>query len=1340
MPTIKEAIKEFCEKRLAVYSADHNQIVRDTRAADRAAKDHVGRWLFELLQNSEDATAPNIQISIKDDAVYVADNGLGLKPEAVESICGTDFSDKTTGTIGRKGVGFKSVYEVSSNPQVLTVNGEGIEFSPDRAQAWLRQNGFDDGHVPYQWIPFFVSWDEARQQDSTLDSLADYKTVVRLRGVSPDRMRKVEQLLKEWPPHALFAFRYIRKITAPHLKVVLTPGNKVWKLNDSRGKTPASWLVASDPEPEHVPEELLEPLGTDERKAIQENGVSFLIAAPLEEDCAVPTSEYLPVHVFYPTEQNGPVRLLLHAEFLVKSDRTALISIDDSPFNTWVANKLACRICQFVNNAYRLETPSSHAALLAPFEDRESHLVTEVLWEHVAEVAKTDVRLADVESVQCLTIGEASLISVTVRHDLARKLLEATDVRGKLLHYSFDEDKGARKALKELGCEEIRDHGVIEVISENAASRATDTRWIWGCWEWLASWIGKEPYGDKRRERIKHVKGLSVVPVGGRLLKPSELVGRIVTWKPDGQTENLPDWLPLTFVDEWFRNSIQDLTKQVPAIKELCEELGIKEPGADIVQRAVGQAIEQYWKEKLGDPSRFLAFILEQDWHETSNASSALQRCPVPLSRSLQDEEWIEARKAYFGRDWGNELIADLYEGIETVAWVRYDGTEEAQRKHRRVLEWLGIADCPRIVKESKETYYWQLSDDYGEWKKYLEKERDTFGRRVERISVISRIDYLSVTELNREQAGHLVRLIAKHWNGYYRNEMKIIAEGKQGRERDYRSWPVKAKWWLEVCESLVLPVYGSFAEPISLTKCWLPDKRTERAIGDLLPVIDLDTFGNDKDIVHDWLVVSVGLRTQIEQVTVEEWKEFLSTRIPGVAHAERAASHERLRDKVTRWYAVCLETVADQNNISEKAFTASPLLCRKRDSWQYINDEPRYLDDDNEIGKAFDNDVWLFHVPSRLTADAVRYFDVLPLSKSVRIHVEPGEPQSSLESELQARFNDSLPYIWAWRSSRSKQDSDRLSSHLKRMKVHVVPALKAHLDLNGVVHVIERHWNATDDVILLHADHANEDALAQALAKAVDVISEADFYENLLRCNNTSQRKEKLISKGISDAEVERCLREYSGAPEGEELDIVEPTKSVIKVPPFPPSPTPIVKPVPPVEPTPAGKPFCLKDPLAGDYVVIDPLEIEPPPGGGGGGSGGGEVHPLTENEKAKLEEAGRSVAARELEKIGYAVEKMSANHPGFDLRGRRDNEELRVEVKAHMGRATVADVTQRQYKEYLGQQGYQWELWNVEHLATQDVQPVAITRYDDIPDDALEARTFRVDLKKCRSPAKPQ
>ncbi|MCS6924395.1 MAG: ATP-binding protein, partial [Candidatus Binatia bacterium] len=900
----EDAIEQFRTKRLNVYKADPDQIVRDARGADRAAKDHVGRWLFELLQNSDDARASKVLILVEDDTVYVADNGCGLKPESISAICGTDLSDKVAGTIGRKGVGFKSVYEISQNPQVLMVDGEGVEFSFAKTRAWLCENGLNDEHVPYQWIPFPISWNEAHQQDPKLRDFSQYRTVVRLPGISPEGKQKAEQLLGEWPPHALFAFRHLREITAPGLKVVLNPGDGVWSLSDSRGRTPVQWRVVKHTE--SPPEEVLQGLGPSEHQ------VSFLIAAPIESNCVIPTSNWLPVHVFYPTEQMGPVRLLLHAEFLVKGDRTAIIPIDSSPFNEWVADRLACHVCNFVDDSYCPASPSSHAALLVPFGDRASHPVADDLWQRIAAKARAGLRLADVEGQKRLTVREAKFISFSVRADLASTLLKATSVRDRLLHPSFDDDKEACTALEALNCEQIRDQALMAAIAENADSLAGDTQWVWTCWEWLAAWVGAKPYGEEHKKRVEQAKNLPIIPVGNRLLQPSDLVDRIVTWKPNAAVGNLPDWLPLTFVEDWFRDRIQSEARQRDSVKKLVEELGIKEPGVDVIQRAVGQAIANYWADKQGDPQRFLRFILEQDWYETVKVTDELKRCPVPLAQQAGGATWTEAGKAYFGCEWGNDLLAKLYDGIRGVPWVARDEKLGDAEKLRGVLKWLGVAECPRIVEQSRNTALGQLPQGCDQWKGYLDKEKDPSGRRVSKVEAVSTLDHLAIKDIDSAHAPLLIRLIAKNWETYYCCRAKIRAEGRLSREQYDRPWQIDAKWWWEIRELLRLPTRGGRKENIPLAKLWLPEKKTEQAIGDLLPVVDLDVFENDKDAVRDWLVNPVGLRTRMEQLTVGEWKNLLSDAIPAEAPLERLRSDERLRDKVTRWYATCLETAAE--------------------------------------------------------------------------------------------------------------------------------------------------------------------------------------------------------------------------------------------------------------------------------------------------------------------------------------------------------------------------------------------------------------------------------------------
>jgi len=236
----------------------------------------------------------------------------------------------------------------------------------------------------------------------------------------------------------------------------------------------------------------------------------------------------------------------------------------------------------------------------------------------------------------------------------------------------------------------------------------------------------------------------------------------------------------------------------------------------------------------------------------------------------------------------------------------------------------------------------------------------------------------------------------------------------------------------------------------------------------------------------------------------------------------------------------------------------------------------------------------------------------------------------------------------------------------------------------------------------------------------------------------------------------VDRYLREYSGTeptqpeptpPQPPETDIHKRTDPIPNSLPVTRSQPPIGKveplPKPPQtgeeirpEPTETQKRILLKDPDSADYVIGEPAqpriygeerdERE---------RDSSERRVLTDEEKSELEKAGRCIATRALRKLGYEVhDDKPPSNPGFDLEAKKDREVLRVEVKAHSGRATIVDLTVREYMEYVGQNGYRWELWNVEHLAKDDSRSVTLTPYKTIPEEALQTRIFRVDLSKCQ------
>jgi hypothetical protein len=619
--------------------------------------------------------------------------------------------------------------------------------------------------------------------------------------------------------------------------------------------------------------------------------------------------------------------------------------------------------------------------------------------------------------------------------------------------------------------------------------------------------------------------------------------------------------------------------------------------------------------------------------------------------------------------------------------------------------------------------------------------------------------------------------MVAQFWTQYYHVLTKTGAYGKRRREKYDSSWHVMAKWWWEIRERLPIPRGDGGTTYIPLKNHWIPNKQTMKSIGDLLPIIDLEFLDEDKNVVREWLVNEVEVRTQIEQITQDEWKEVLLTRIPEKAPVARIVADEQLRRKVVKWYEACLETLSNQEGGARTAFASCPLLCCRGDSWEYVATKPRYLDDDNEFVKVFAQDIWLFQIRSDLRSAAREYFGVLSLSGSVEEQIDLGESRSPLSKELQIQLCRSLCFLYAARSSGNRQADEKLLGRLREIEVYIVPDLKANLLFGDVQHEVERRWHATEDKILLHTDHANVTALAQAIARFVGTKSEADFYENLFRCNDDQQRMEKLLSRGMSEAEVRSRLREFVGGDgeEGEnsgsgaELDQghgdITPTGTGPK-----PAATENKSTMDSHQTetrnggqdsgedssirrkenetgdnsqgASGGKrtPLKFKDANNCSYHEGKSTGGNSETGGGSGGHGGsgtGTSAPaLTEEEKSELEAAGRRIAVRKLEAMGYSVEPMPFENPGFDLSARRNGEELRIEVKAHMGKATVVDVTFRQYREYLNKTGYAWELWNVENLA-EDTAEATFTRYNEIPIDALDVRMLRVDLRACQSPS---
>ena len=85
------------------------------------------RFLFELIQNADDANATKVLINLQENYITIAHNGKKFDERDVIAICsvGDGTKEKDISKTGYKGIGFKSVFGKSNNVGIFS---KGVQF------------------------------------------------------------------------------------------------------------------------------------------------------------------------------------------------------------------------------------------------------------------------------------------------------------------------------------------------------------------------------------------------------------------------------------------------------------------------------------------------------------------------------------------------------------------------------------------------------------------------------------------------------------------------------------------------------------------------------------------------------------------------------------------------------------------------------------------------------------------------------------------------------------------------------------------------------------------------------------------------------------------------------------------------------------------------------------------------------------------------------------------------------------------------------------------------------------------------------------------------------------
>ena len=216
----KRQLEETVLERARHETPDQVSATRSSWAVESAMQDEYhGRFVIELLQNARDAwikANPGRSDGVlrlrltSDPALIVCNEGVALGLKVLLYAIGRfGEGDKTHGeSIGHKGIGFKSVLEVSRCPEIYSCrdsDGFGLRagFDPDLARALVRvetphwdelvrqlpsaENPEGGDRIPTLLFPFWLDEEPDWLADAGTFDGRTFDTVIRL----PDRRAHV---------------------------------------------------------------------------------------------------------------------------------------------------------------------------------------------------------------------------------------------------------------------------------------------------------------------------------------------------------------------------------------------------------------------------------------------------------------------------------------------------------------------------------------------------------------------------------------------------------------------------------------------------------------------------------------------------------------------------------------------------------------------------------------------------------------------------------------------------------------------------------------------------------------------------------------------------------------------------------------------------------------------------------------------------------------------------------------------------------------------------------------------------------------------------------------------
>lgn len=386
-PLLVRELETRVQRCLETYRADPDRVLEDAnKELLTMGGGYHRRQLYELIQNAADAIPANtggrIHVILTEHALYCANEGEPIRANGIRSLLMADVSPKRASEIGRFGLGFKSVLEISQAPQFFSAPVS-FEFHAERSSRLIREIVPDAAKTPVLRLAWPVDIKLARRDDRVLDELLEWATTVvklPLEGFVEDW---VWQEFESFPAEFLLFSSKVGTLVLSdrpgknERKVSVTIEDGVATL-DENGRS-SQWKIFSTT---HV---LSDRARADAGDPNDRQEVPIMWAVPIAGRKGSTRSNFW---AFFPTTETMTLDGILNAPWKTNNDRQNLL---EGAFNKELLEVAAKLVASNLSGLSHPKDPGAFLSLL-PARDSEPHswaegVLNAAVFQHVSEAA-----------------------------------------------------------------------------------------------------------------------------------------------------------------------------------------------------------------------------------------------------------------------------------------------------------------------------------------------------------------------------------------------------------------------------------------------------------------------------------------------------------------------------------------------------------------------------------------------------------------------------------------------------------------------------------------------------------------------------------------------------------------------------------------------------------------------------------------------------------------------------------------------------------------------------------------------------------------------------------------